>query len=161
MVPSCKIAPNYERVLCILRSVCWLKHALKNLHDLWSAININIVTIPPSVNTTTTMTPKNTANEGLTCPSGPCNWLGGELCNLREENRTCLWAHHAPGHGHGHGHGMVIALWTLRKVSETGGAEIGAEQASSPSAAGPRFSWVTVKLRATTFFRLDAFFATF
>ena len=41
-------------------------------------------------------------------------------------------------------------------------AEVGAEQASSSSAAaGPRLRWVTVRLRATTFFRLDAFFATF
>ena len=41
-------------------------------------------------------------------------------------------------------------------------AEVGAEQASSASAAaGPRLRWVTVRLRATTFFRLDAFFATF
>ena len=59
---------------------------------------------------------------------------------------------------------MVMALRTLGKLSETVGevVDVGAEQVSfSSSSAAPRCSWVTVKLRATTFFRLDVFLATF
>ena len=60
---------------------------------------------------------------------------------------------------------MVMALQTLGKVSETVGevVDVGAEQvsfSSFSSSAAPRCSWVTVKLRATTFFRLDVFLAT-
>ena len=61
---------------------------------------------------------------------------------------------------------MVMALRTLGKLSETVGevVDVGAEQvsfSSFSSSAAPRCSWVTVKLRATTFFRLDVFLATF
>ena len=59
---------------------------------------------------------------------------------------------------------MVMALRTLGKLSETVGevVDVGAEQVSfsSSSSEAPRCSWVTVKLRATTFFRLDVFLAT-
>ena len=60
---------------------------------------------------------------------------------------------------------MVMALQTLGKVSETVGevVDVGAEQVSfsSFSSAAPRCSWVAVRLRETTFFRLDVFLATF